>query len=110
MSEQSGRPAEAASLSGSAAGPGADLLPRWLRPARTWVHRRPAGVLIWKVTVSLVGAAIVLLGLALIPLPGPGWALVFVGLAVWATEFQWAQRLLRFAQGVLRNWTQWAKR
>ena len=49
-------------------------------------------------------------GLLLIPLPGPGWAIVFLGLAVWATEFVWAQRLLRFGRGVLRDWTDWAKR
>lgn len=84
--------------------------PRWLRPARDWVRRRPGGALIWKVLISVVGAAIVVLGLLLIPLPGPGWAIVFLGLAVWATEFVWAQRLLRFGRQVLRDWTAWARR
>ena len=27
--------------------------------------------------------------------PGPGWLVVFFGLAIWASEFEWAQRLLR---------------
>jgi uncharacterized protein (TIGR02611 family) len=66
--------------------------------------------MIWKLLIGTVGTVIVVIGLLLIPLPGPGWALVFVGLAVWATEFSWAQRLLRYARGVLRNWTEWAKR
>ncbi|MDQ1721553.1 MAG: hypothetical protein QOI26_1287 [Pseudonocardiales bacterium] len=66
--------------------------------------------MIWTLLISAIGGAIVVVGLLLIPLPGPGWALVFVGLAVWATEFHWAQRLLRYARGVLRSWTEWAKR
>lgn len=113
MSEQSGRGIEAAIPDATvreAAAESPVRLPRWLRPARAWVRQRPAGPLIWKVLVSLVGGAIVLLGLLLIPLPGPGWVIVFGGLAVWATEFAWADRLLRFARRLLRDWTDWAKR
>jgi uncharacterized protein (TIGR02611 family) len=84
--------------------------PRWLRPARDRVRRVPGGAMIWTLLIGTVGGVIVVVGLLLIPLPGPGWALVFVGLAVWATEFRWAQRLLRYARGVLRRWTSWAKR
>lgn len=84
--------------------------PRWLRPARDWVLRRPAGAIVWKAGIGLVGAAIVVVGLLLIPLPGPGWVIVFAGLAVWATEFAWAQRLLQFCRRVLRDWTEWARR
>jgi uncharacterized protein (TIGR02611 family) len=84
--------------------------PRWLRPIRDWVHRFPGGRLIWKIVISVIGAAVVALGLLLVPLPGPGWAIVFLGLAVWATEFVWAQRLLLRARRILRGWTEWAKR
>jgi uncharacterized protein (TIGR02611 family) len=84
--------------------------PRWVRPMRDRVRRVPGGATIWTVLVGLVGGAIVILGLLLIPLPGPGWAVVFVGLAVWATEFRWAQRLLGYARGVLRDWADWARR
>ncbi|MFL6160620.1 MAG: TIGR02611 family protein [Jatrophihabitantaceae bacterium] len=84
--------------------------PHWLRPARNWVSRRPAGLLIWRIGIAVLGGAIVAGGLLLIPLPGPGWAIVFLGLAVWATEFVWAQRLLRFGRRVLRRWTDWARR
>lgn len=66
--------------------------------------------MIWRVLIGTLGAVIVLIGLALIPLPGPGWALVFVGVAVWATEFSWAQRLLQYGRRVLRGWTEWVKR
>lgn len=37
-------------------------------------------------------------GLALLALPGPGWAAIFVGLAILATEFHWARRLLHWAK------------
>jgi uncharacterized protein (TIGR02611 family) len=84
--------------------------PKWLRPIRDRVRRVPGGATIWTALIATVGGMIVLLGLVLIPLPGPGWALVFVGVAVWATEFQWAQRLLRYGRDVLRRWTAWAKR
>jgi uncharacterized protein (TIGR02611 family) len=84
--------------------------PRWLRPSRNWVRRLPGGRLIWKIGIALVGLVIVALGLLLIPLPGPGWAIVLLGLAAWATEFGWAQRLLRRARLVLRRWTAWARR
>jgi uncharacterized protein (TIGR02611 family) len=48
-------------------------------------------------------------GLALVPLPGPGWVIVFIGLAVWASEFEWAQNLLDFARERLRRWSEWLK-
>jgi uncharacterized protein (TIGR02611 family) len=84
--------------------------PRWLRPSRDWVRRRPAGPLIWKIAIALVGLVIVALGLLLVPLPGPGWAIVLLGLAAWATEFHWAQRLLGHVRRILHRWTDWAKR
>jgi uncharacterized protein (TIGR02611 family) len=37
---------------------------------------------------------IVIAGIVLLPLPGPGWAIIFLGLAVLATEYAWAHRLL----------------
>ncbi|HEV2886243.1 MAG TPA: TIGR02611 family protein [Jatrophihabitans sp.] len=84
--------------------------PKWLRPIRDRVRCVPGGAMIWKLLIGTIGGIIVVIGLLLIPLPGPGWALVFVGLAVWATEFHWAYRLLRFGRRVLRDWTAWAKR
>jgi uncharacterized protein (TIGR02611 family) len=83
--------------------------PRWLRPLRDRVRRLPGGVLIWKIGIALIGGLVVLGGVVLIPLPGPGWGIVFLGLAVWATEFHWAQRLLQHARRFVRRWTDWAR-
>ena len=84
--------------------------PKWLRPIRDKVRCVPGGLLIWRVMIGLLGLLIVLIGAALIPLPGPGWLIVFVGVAVWATEFSWAQRMLHYGHEVLHKWTEWVKR
>ena len=42
----------------------------------------------------MVGGLIVLLGLILMPLPGPGTLIVLGGLAYLRREFLWADRLL----------------
>lgn len=52
----------------------------------------------WQVGVLLVGVAIVVAGAAMLVLPGPGWVAIFLGLAVLATEFVWAQRVLRWSK------------
>jgi uncharacterized protein (TIGR02611 family) len=76
---------------------------------RRRVRSNPAANRIYRIVVGVVGLLIVVGGLALVPLPGPGWVIVFVGLAVWASEFEWAQRLLHFARERLRMWSEWLK-
>lgn len=51
-----------------------------------------------RVAVAIGGFTIMVVGLILIPLPGPGWLIVFAGLALLATEFVWAERLLTYAK------------
>ena len=74
---------------------------------RERIRRNPAGNAAYRVGVAVVGAGIMLVGFPLIPLPGPGWLVVFLGLGVLASEFGWATRLQRFGLGVLRRWTGW---
>jgi uncharacterized protein (TIGR02611 family) len=47
-----------------------------------------------RAAVVLAGFVVVLAGLAMIPLPGPGLLVVAAGLALLALEFAWAERLL----------------
>lgn len=49
-------------------------------------------------------------GIIAIPYPGPGWAIVFVGLAILASEFHWARRVLHYARGKYDAWTRWLGR
>ena len=46
-------------------------------------------------------------GIVAIPYPGPGWAIVFLGLAILATEFAWAHHTLKFAQGRYDAFMEW---
>jgi uncharacterized protein (TIGR02611 family) len=65
---------------------------------------------VYRLTVGIVGLVVTVGGLLLVPLPGPGWLIVFVGLAILASEFTWAQHLLEFARARLRIWTRWLRR
>lgn len=80
-----------------------------------WAWRRriranPVTARVYRITVAVLGLVIVVGGLIVVPAPGPGWLIVFAGVSVWATEFEWAQRLLRWGKGVLAQWTQWMLR
>ncbi|WP_432586048.1 TIGR02611 family protein [Streptomyces sp. HD1123-B1] len=52
----------------------------------------------WQVGVFIVGLAVVVAGIIMLPLPGPGWLVIFGGMAIWATEFVWAQLVLRWTK------------
>ena len=63
-----------------------------------------------RVLIGVVGGVILVLGVIAIPYPGPGWAIVFIGLAILSTEFVWAKNLLRYAKGKYDAWQVWIKR
>ncbi|MFJ2116276.1 MULTISPECIES: TIGR02611 family protein [unclassified Streptomyces] len=65
--------------------------PRFIKASRT-LH------LSWQVGVFVVGLAVVIGGVIMLPLPGPGWLVIFGGMAIWATEFVWAQLVLRWTR------------
>ncbi len=62
------------------------------------------GVLQWvgrsarRIAVAVLGGVLVVVGVVLSVLPGPGLVLVIAGLAVLATEFAWANSALRMAK------------
>jgi Putative transmembrane protein (PGPGW) len=47
-----------------------------------------------KIVVAVIGGTIVLIGAAMIVLPGPGSVVIPIGLLVLASEFAWARWLL----------------
>ncbi|MGW1062855.1 TIGR02611 family protein [Micromonospora rubida] len=71
------------------------------------IRANPTGRVTLKIFISVAGALVVTLGIALIPLPGPGWLLVIAGLGIWAVEFHWARRLLDFTRRHVQGWTRW---
>jgi uncharacterized protein (TIGR02611 family) len=48
-----------------------------------------------RVIVSVVGATVLLIGVALLVLPGPAFIVIPIGLAILATEYAWARRWLK---------------
>src|SRR5947207_9674291 len=54
--------------------------------------------IIRRVIVSVIGATVLLIGIALLVLPGPAFIVIPVGLAILATEYAWARRWLKRAR------------
>ena len=61
----------------------------WLR----WIGRNTK-----RIAVFVAGVAVVLAGVAMLVLPGPGLVVIILGLAILATEFAWAERALDHAK------------
>ncbi|MEV0615780.1 TIGR02611 family protein [Nonomuraea sp. NPDC050404] len=74
------------------------------------VRSTRTGALTLKIVIGLLGGLIVAAGLIMVPFPGPGWAVVFVGLGILALEFEKARKVLEFGKDTLRAWTRWYKR
>lgn len=51
-----------------------------------------------KLIVGVIGGTIVLIGVAMIVLPGPAFVVIPVGFGILATEFAWARRAVRRAR------------
>jgi uncharacterized protein (TIGR02611 family) len=49
-----------------------------------------------KPVVLFAGSVVLLLGLIMLITPGPGWAMIFLALAIYSTEFARAKKI--------RNW------
>lgn len=77
---------------------------------RRRIHANPHSHRVFRMVVGVVGLIVVVAGLIMVPFPGPGWAVVFLGVAIWASEFDWAHRLLQWGKEVLRAWNDWLMR
>ena len=60
-----------------------------------------------RVLVAIVGGLIIIVGIILIPYPGPGWLVVFTGFAVLSTEFEFAANALEWLKGKYDGWVLW---
>ena len=81
---------------------------RWAR-WREELRDRPTANFVYRGVVGVVGLVALGLGILAIPYPGPGWAIVFVGLAILATEFEWAHRLLKYTRERYDRFMDWFK-
>ncbi|MFL6583595.1 MAG: PGPGW domain-containing protein [Chthoniobacterales bacterium] len=67
---------------------------RWVQSVfeRTGLAAVP---MVKKVVVAVIGTTVLLIGLVLIVLPGPAILVIPLGLAILASEFAWARRVVR---------------
>ena len=56
-----------------------------------------------RVIVSVIGATVLLIGVALLVLPGPAFIVIPIGLAILATEYAWARRWLNKVRQMASN-------
>ncbi len=59
----------------------------------------------WRIVILLIGTTVLLIGVALLVLPGPAFVVIPVGLAILATEFAWARRCLQYTRNGVRKGT-----
>jgi uncharacterized protein (TIGR02611 family) len=78
------------------------------RAPRFVQERRPLH-LSWQAGVFLIGLAVVIAGVIMLVIPGPGWLVIFAGMAIWATEFVWAQLVMRWTRRKLHDGREWLR-
>ena len=67
-------------------------------------------VAVRKPLIFMVGFAVVAAGIAMLLLPGPGWAAIFLGFAILATEFAFAERVRDWLVAALKGLMQRGRR
>ena len=82
------------------------------RLERIWTKLGAERVLpfVRKLLVAVIGTTVVLLGLLVLFLPGPGLLIILLGLGILAIEFVWARRLVQQARIWVQNITRSQKK
>ena len=81
---------------------------RWRWRAR--IRRNPHQLRVYRVAVAIAGLFFIVAGLVTGPLPGPGGIpLVLLGLAIWASEFEWAHKLMLWFKLQLHRFRGWSR-
>lgn len=57
-----------------------------------------------RIFIAIVGGTVVLIGIAMLVLPGPAIVVIPAGVAILATEFIWARRWLERGKEILTQW------
>ena len=68
---------------------------------RTLFHLNDAPPFIRRVIVGVIGGTVLIIGVAMIVLPGPAVVVIPLGLAILGTEFLWARLWLRRARKLM---------
>ena len=68
----------------------------WLRTKITYPWAR-------RLAVAIIGGSVLLIGIAMIVLPGPAFVVIPVGLGILGLEFAWARHWLRRVKDTAQN-------
>lgn len=77
----------------------------WRRRVRSHRHT----LLAYRALIGVLGFVVVAVGVALVPLPGPGWLVVIAGFLIWASEFDWAHHAVQRLKARLSAWNAWVR-
>ena len=69
--------------------------------SRLWSAFKVVAAPVRRLIIGLIGGTVLLIGVALIVLPGPAFIVIPVGLAILATEFAWARSALARAKAMV---------
>jgi uncharacterized protein (TIGR02611 family) len=69
--------------------------------SRLWAAFKSVAAPLRKLIIALIGGTVLLIGVALIVLPGPAFIVIPIGLAILATEFAWAKRAVTRARAMV---------
>jgi len=61
---------------------------------REWMKKTPAGNLLWRIFIGVIGGGVTVAGAIALIGPGPGVLIVLAGLGILATEFAWAGKAM----------------
>ena len=78
---------------------------------RRKIRQNPTKLAIYRIAVGIAGLLLVCLGFVSGPIPGPGGIpLVLLGIAIWSSEFKWANRLMQWFRLQLHRYGGWSRR
>lgn len=75
----------------------------------TRFRRRGVTSIARKVIIGVVGLAVVITGILLLVLPGPGLLVIVLGVAILSLEFPWVRRAERWARARAKRAASWAR-
>lgn len=79
---------------------GSDIQQSMVSRITAWL---PSLKLLRRALVAVIGFSVLLVGIAMIVLPGPAFIVIPLGLAILATEFVWAAKLLKKAKEMFKR-------
>jgi tellurite resistance protein TerC len=65
-----------------------------LRKLRRWLEESVTHSIARRIVVALIGGTLLIIGFAMVVLPGPALVVIPAGLAILGLEFAWARRWL----------------